>query len=624
MPLLAAAVAVVLALLSLRLQGLGLALMTLAAALLFDTTFFNETSITGGAQGVSIQAKWLGTHAFFNFDGHAMFLLSLGVLIVAVVVVLLVRKGTVGRNLAAMRGSETATAGLGVNPTWQRIVVFALSGAIAGVGGLLHSLEQQVVSPTDWNADISLVLVVLVVTTSVTTVEGAIQAGIGFFVTEQILTTVLPARIGGSSLTVVLFAFGALTYAPHPEGVLELPEAQVDDAVRASVLRSGGGTRGARRADHHDLECQWLSTTLSSACAVCASRSAGSRPCTPSAFDVEPGESVGLVGPNGAGKTTLFNCVCGQLRPDSGDIVFGGMQLAGLPTYKRARLGIGRTYQRVEVFTDMSVRDHLLVAERARRGEGRLWRDLLNMSKPTKAEMERVDAILELVGITRLADTSVNALGLGHCRLVELARALAAEPKILLADEPSSGLDLHETAEVASRAPDRPARAGHRRAPRRARSVHGRPRWSTGRSSWTSARCSAKAPSTRSWPIRLSGTPTWVRWGLRERPPRRGRRAATSCSLDHVSAAYGPYRALFDVSFRVPGGRHRRPGRLERRRQVHRRPDGHRARDRIGGTRHPLRQDVDRTARLQDRPARHGARGGGSRASSRPSRWRRT
>ncbi len=218
---LAAAVAVVLALLSLRLRGLGLALMTLAAALLVDATFFNETYITGGAQGLSIQSKWLGTSAFFNVNGKAMFLLSLGVLMVVVVVVLLVRRGTVGRNLAAMRGSETATAGLGVNPSWQRIMVFALSGAIAGIGGLLHSMEQQVINPTDWNADFSVVLVVLVVTTSVTTVEGAIQAGIGFFVTEQILTTILPARIGASSLTIVLFAFGALQYAQHPEGVLE-------------------------------------------------------------------------------------------------------------------------------------------------------------------------------------------------------------------------------------------------------------------------------------------------------------------------------------------------------------------------------------------------------------------
>ena len=167
-------------------------------------------------------------------------------------------------------------------------------------------------------------------------------------------------------------------------------------------------------------------------------------------FEVNAGECVGLVGPNGAGKTTLFNCVCGQLRPDNGEIIFDGTDLLGLPTYKRARLGIGRTYQKVEVFTDMSVRDHLMVAERARQGEARLWRDLLNLSKPTEDEKRRVDSVMELVGISRLADTSVNALGLGNCRLVELARALAAEPKILLADEPSSGLDLHETAEVAS------------------------------------------------------------------------------------------------------------------------------------------------------------------------------
>ncbi len=216
---LAAAVAVVLALLSLRLRGLGLALMTLAFALFIDATFFNETYITGGPQGLVVQSKWLGTTTFFNFDGHAMFLLTLGVLIVASIVVLLVRKGTVGRNLAALRGSETATAGLGVNPTWQRIMVFALSGAIAGIGGMIFSMQQQVVNPTDWNADISLVLVVLVVTTSVTTVEGAIQAGVSFFVIEHILQVYLPARF--ASLTVVLFAFGALQYAKHPEGVLE-------------------------------------------------------------------------------------------------------------------------------------------------------------------------------------------------------------------------------------------------------------------------------------------------------------------------------------------------------------------------------------------------------------------
>jgi branched-chain amino acid transport system permease protein len=194
--------------------------MTLAAALLFDATAFNQVSITGGQSGLSLQEKWLGTSQFFNFNGHAFFVLAMVVLTICMGVVLLVRRGTVGRNLAAMKGSETATAGLGINLTKQRIIVFALSGAIAGIGGVLVTIQQQQAASSDWNAEFSLVLIVLVVTTGVGTVEGAIQAGIGYYVTLHLLTYV-PARVGGSSLTVVLFAFGALTYASHPEGVVE-------------------------------------------------------------------------------------------------------------------------------------------------------------------------------------------------------------------------------------------------------------------------------------------------------------------------------------------------------------------------------------------------------------------
>jgi branched-chain amino acid transport system ATP-binding protein len=167
-------------------------------------------------------------------------------------------------------------------------------------------------------------------------------------------------------------------------------------------------------------------------------------------FVVEPGEIVGLVGPNGAGKTTLFNCICGQLRPEAGTIELSGTDLGGMPTYRRARLGIGRTYQRIEMFPDLTVRDHLLVAERSRRGDGRLWKDLFNLAAPSPDETAHVSEVLDLVDLLDFADVPVSALGLGLCRLVELGRALVGNPRLLLADEPSSGLDVHETRDLAS------------------------------------------------------------------------------------------------------------------------------------------------------------------------------
>lgn len=164
---------------------------------------------------------------------------------------------------------------------------------------------------------------------------------------------------------------------------------------------------------------------------------------------VASGESVGLVGPNGAGKTTLFNCVSGQVRPDRGEVRFAGRLLAGVPVHHRARLGLARTFQRVEVFPEMTPVEHALVAARSRAGGGSLWKDLLGQGRPTAAELRRAGELVELVGLADVADVPVAALSLGLCRLVEMARALALSPRLLLADEPSSGLDTAETAAVA-------------------------------------------------------------------------------------------------------------------------------------------------------------------------------
>ena len=164
---------------------------------------------------------------------------------------------------------------------------------------------------------------------------------------------------------------------------------------------------------------------------------------------VDEGESVGLIGPNGAGKTTFFNCLLGLLRPDSGRVSFGGRDITRMRVYKRAKLGFARTFQRIELFSGMTVRDHLLVAERARLGTGRFWKDVLNLSKPTGDEEARTERTLALLGLEDDADRAVEALSLGRARLVEVGRALMTEPKLLLLDEPSSGLDGHETEALA-------------------------------------------------------------------------------------------------------------------------------------------------------------------------------
>jgi branched-chain amino acid transport system ATP-binding protein len=170
-------------------------------------------------------------------------------------------------------------------------------------------------------------------------------------------------------------------------------------------------------------------------------------------LQVEPGQTVGLIGPNGAGKTTLFNCITGLLRPSAGTIRFGAervVSLAGLPPHAIVERGIGRTFQNIRLFGGMSIRDNVAIGAYCRTRTGVLGAALLTVScrREERQVYQRAMALLELVGLAGRAEEAAGSLPFGLQRRLEIARALAAEPVLLLLDEPAAGLNPTEKQEL--------------------------------------------------------------------------------------------------------------------------------------------------------------------------------
>jgi branched-chain amino acid transport system ATP-binding protein len=164
-------------------------------------------------------------------------------------------------------------------------------------------------------------------------------------------------------------------------------------------------------------------------------------------LDADAGSIRGLIGPNGAGKTTMFNLICGVLSPTGGRMSFDGHEMNRLSTHKRARLGIGRTFQRLEVFGSMTARENIRVGAEIRQGWSRSNKvgPQLLADDPKISLADEVELLVDRLGLTAVADVRVGELPTGQARLVELGRALAIRPRMLLLDEPASGLDDSET-----------------------------------------------------------------------------------------------------------------------------------------------------------------------------------
>ena len=168
-------------------------------------------------------------------------------------------------------------------------------------------------------------------------------------------------------------------------------------------------------------------------------------------FDVKQGEVFTLIGPNGAGKTTVFNLISGIYVPTQGEVIYQGQSLASVPPHGVASLGIARTFQNIELFEHATVLQNLLIGRHTHR-ETSLWSDLFFTRRVREAEIkarEKVEQVIDFLDLQHHRDAMVAGLPYGVRKVIELARALCTEPQLLLLDEPSSGLNVEETEDMA-------------------------------------------------------------------------------------------------------------------------------------------------------------------------------
>ena len=170
-------------------------------------------------------------------------------------------------------------------------------------------------------------------------------------------------------------------------------------------------------------------------------------------MEIEDNLVTALIGPNGAGKTTLFNQIAGVYKPESGNIIFNGEDITGLKPYQICRKGITRTYQVIKLFSKMSAIDNVLVGMHTKLDQN-IWQDIFHTRKMRKAEkggLEKAHELLKLVGLDEYAAYPAGSLAYGQQRLVEIARALASDPKLILLDEPAAGMNSAEKVELNKR-----------------------------------------------------------------------------------------------------------------------------------------------------------------------------
>jgi branched-chain amino acid transport system permease protein len=428
---------------ALRLRGDYLAIITLGFGeiirVLINTVF---EPWTGGGK------KMFGIHKYTTFN-NAFWVMAI---VVALVYALVWSRH--GRAILAIRENEIASDSSGIPVTEYKAMTFTLSAFFAGIAGGLYAHSIGVLDPVKFNFNTSIEYLVMVVFGGMGSLTGSILSATALTIAPCMLAMLVEFRqLVYALLLIVMMIF-------KPSGLLGIWEF----SISALLARLFSGFKAlAGRAEEKLIgkdppseimpdvpEYDYSANELALETRTLGIRFGGLQAAEDVNLQLVENEIVGLIGPNGAGKTTVFNMLTGVYQPSDGDIMLMGKSMLGKPTYKITDFGIARTFQNIRLFKSMTVIENVKVAFQSRMHYTLL--DSAIRSKYYDREERGCDRrareLLEIFSREELADVNANSLPYGQQRKLEICRAMASNPKVLLLDEPAAGMNPIETAEL--------------------------------------------------------------------------------------------------------------------------------------------------------------------------------
>lgn len=424
----------VMALPALRLSTWYFALVTLTFAQVVTDLLVEWRSLTRGFSGlVGIPPPAVGAHVLGPVE---VYLAVAACVVLAFLGVRNLSRSRYGRGMVAARDNPLAATASGVSLLRIKLFAFAVSAALAGLAGAFYAVQKTVITPEDFTADFSIFFLLIIVVGGLGRLWGPVVGTLVFFLLPELLGPLQSWRLliyGVVLLVLMVFA---------PNGIMGMPVWQrwrrhaVNDALKGAPVDSPAGmpmqTQPVQRLSLtvRDVHKQFGGVAALQGCALAA----------------EAGSTHALVGPNGSGKTTTLNVISGFIRSDKGAVLIGDTDVSGRAPHRIAQLGVGRTFQTPKLLHDLSVLDNVrlggFASERASAFE-----ILLGLPR---AQQDRRDSsaaamtLLRFVGLAERAGDLAGDLPHGQQRLVEIARAMAGRPSLLLLDEPAAGLSMDE------------------------------------------------------------------------------------------------------------------------------------------------------------------------------------